>query len=66
MRSEAASAGFYQSPWKRYPRIQILTVGELLEGKEIDYPPEQERVDATFKKARRVKPEPEKNQDLPF
>jgi site-specific DNA-methyltransferase (adenine-specific) len=50
MKTEAASAGFYNSPWgKRYPCLQILTVGELLEGKEIDYPPTGANV--TFKKA---------------
>ena len=40
MRSEAASAGLYQSPgWnKSYPRLQILTIAELLAGKRIDYP----------------------------
>ncbi len=31
MRAEAASAGFYQSQWGRHPRIQILTVAELLQ-----------------------------------
>ncbi|CAN5882518.1 site-specific DNA-methyltransferase [soil metagenome] len=29
MRSEAASAGFYTSPWGSHPRLQLLTVGEL-------------------------------------
>lgn len=38
MRAEAASAGFYESPWGKHPRIQILTVEELLGGKGIDYP----------------------------
>ncbi len=38
MREEAASAGFYESPWGRHARIQLLTVGELLEGRSIDYP----------------------------
>ena len=38
MRTEAASAGFYKSPWGNHPRLQILTIGELLEGKGIDYP----------------------------
>jgi hypothetical protein len=38
MRQEAASAGFYESPWGRHPRVQLLTVGELLQGKRIDYP----------------------------
>jgi hypothetical protein len=67
MRSEAASAGFYQAPsGKRHPKMQILTVGELLAGKGIDYPPEYARVDATFKKAPRVRPDPAKNKDLPF
>lgn len=39
MRKEAASAGFYESPCGRHPQIQILTVEELLDGAEIDYPP---------------------------
>ncbi len=38
MREEAASAGFYTSPWGRHPRIQLLTVAELLDGRRIDYP----------------------------
>jgi DNA modification methylase len=39
MRAEAASAGFYTSPWgSSHPRLQLLTVGQLLEGKQIDYP----------------------------
>ncbi|HUW11678.1 MAG TPA: hypothetical protein VM537_18240 [Anaerolineae bacterium] len=50
--SEAARAGFYNSPgWKtRHPRLEVLTVGELLEGKEIDMPPVGQ-VSVTFKKA---------------
>jgi hypothetical protein len=49
MRAEAASGGFYTSPgWNRsYPRIQLLTVRELLAGKGIQYPP----ANVTFKKA---------------
>lgn len=39
MREEAASAGFYDSPWGKHPKIQILTVEEILDGEEIDYPP---------------------------
>jgi hypothetical protein len=38
MRSEAASAGFYTSPWGQHPKIQLLTVAELLAGKRIDMP----------------------------
>ena len=38
MRMEAAEAGFYESPWGKHPRIQLRTIGELLDGKGIDYP----------------------------
>jgi len=54
MRSEAAGAGFYTSPWGNHPRLQILTVAELLAGRRIDAPPSQQ-VDVTFKKAPRAK-----------
>jgi len=56
MRSETAGAGFYRSPgWnKNYPKLQILTVAELLAGKGIDMPPLRQ-VNATFKKAPRAK-----------
>ena len=37
MRQEAASAGFYTSPWGQHPRIQLLTVAELLAGKAHRY-----------------------------
>ncbi|MGH9510843.1 MAG: site-specific DNA-methyltransferase [Terriglobales bacterium] len=49
MRKEAAEAGFYQ-PYmgEKYPRLQILSIPELLSGKKIDYP---RMLDVTFKKA---------------
>lgn len=52
MRSEAASAGFYQSPgWnRRYPKLQILTIEGLLAGVErLERPPAA----VTFKQAQR-------------
>jgi site-specific DNA-methyltransferase (adenine-specific) len=49
MRTEAASAGFYKSPWGNHPRLQILTIAELLEGKGIDYP--HPAGNLTFKRA---------------
>jgi hypothetical protein len=56
MRQEVASAGFYDSPWgTRHPRLQILTIEELLNGKGIDRPPHQGNV--TFKQAPRVQPQ---------
>ena len=53
MRTEAAAAGFYDSPWGSHPRIQILTVSDLLDGKRIDYPA-VEGTNRTFKKAPRA------------
>lgn len=52
MRMEAVTAGFYESQaWgKKYPKIQLFTVAELLAGKQIDMPPIRQ-VNATFKKA---------------
>lgn len=50
MRTEAASAGFYESPWGKHPRIQILTIEELLDGAQIDYPPVTGR-NVTYRKA---------------
>jgi len=56
MRSEAASSGFYASPWRKepYPRLQILTVKELLEGKKVDMPQTGDL--RTFKKAAKAAP----------
>jgi hypothetical protein len=55
MRTEAASAGFYKSPWddKDYPRIQLLTVGELLGGRTVEMPATRDI--RTFKKAPKAK-----------
>lgn len=44
MISEAASAGFYRNPLipdKKFPRLQILTVRDLFEGKKPDLPHSQ-------------------------
>lgn len=56
MRTEAAGSGFYQSPWGKHPRLQILTVAQLLEGKGVNYPPSQQ-VNVTFKKAPKAESE---------
>jgi len=56
MQTEAVTAGFFESnTWgKKYPKIQLLTIAELLAGKKIDMPPIRQ-VGATFKKAERFK-----------
>jgi len=52
MRKEAAGAGFYTSPWGQHPRLQLLTIEELLDGKKVDFP-ETAGVDQTFRQAPR-------------
>lgn len=54
MRTEAASAGFYESPWGKHARLQILTIEDLLTGKKIDSPP-LHQTSVTFKKAPKAK-----------
>lgn len=52
MRAEAASGGFYTpayNPEAKYPRLQIITVAELLDGRGIDYP--GRGLGVTFKRA---------------
>ncbi len=49
MLQEALSAGYYTFVGHTYPRIQILTIEELLAGKNIDYP---RYGVGTFKRAR--------------
>jgi hypothetical protein len=64
MRREAANAGFYKSPWGQHPRLQILTVEDLLTGKTINRPPAQASV--TFKKAPKAKGKAAANAPLDF
>lgn len=54
MRGDAASAGFYTSPWGTHPRLQILTIKDLLDGKKIDMP-QTYGSNITFKQAPRAK-----------
>jgi len=57
MRAEAVSAGFYESavklegmPAEKFPRIQVLTISDLLAGRKLAFP--RHNI-ATFKKAER-------------
>ncbi len=65
MRAEAAGAGFYTSEaWgTSYPRVQLLTVRELLEGKTLAYP---HVTGETFKRAPRAHREEGEQSVLPF
>jgi site-specific DNA-methyltransferase (adenine-specific) len=56
MRKEAADAGFFQTrsvSGSRHPRLQILTIEDLLSGKKIDMPAQQEI--RSFKQAPKAK-----------
>lgn len=66
MRKEAASSGFYESPgWHtKHPRLQILTVADLLGGAAIDYPSRFGNV--TFKAAPRAKQDQGQTLELPL
>jgi hypothetical protein len=53
MVTEAVSAGFYEHKTiqQKYPRLQLRTVKELMEGKAIERPSNVAALDETFKKA---------------
>ena len=65
MLEEAVTAGYYEPehfPGYKYPRLQILTIKELLEGKEAQYP--RMAPPATFKRAQRHRKNIEDQQRL--
>lgn len=57
MREEAANAGFYRSPWdsRDYPRVQLLTVAELLDARGIQMPAPS-ILNTTYQRAQRAAP----------
>jgi DNA modification methylase len=62
MRTDAASFGFYESPWGKFPRIQLLTIRELMDGARIQYPHHVTGLDVTLRRA----PKSSKQQDAPM
>jgi len=65
MLREAAEAGFYRSSdGSTWPRLQVLTIQQILDGKQPEYP--AHRRDATFKKAPRSRPAAAENLTLPL
>ena len=62
MRTEAVKAGYYETIYGKYPKIQILTIEDVLSGKQPNIP----LVDsASFKKAAKEMEGGEQD-DLPF
>jgi site-specific DNA-methyltransferase (adenine-specific) len=66
MVAEAVSAGFYEhrTNQQRYPRLQLRTVKELMEGKGIERPSTVAALDETFKKAPKAKAKGHEQHDL--
>ncbi len=70
MLREAAEAGFYTSPGSsgsaggKYPRIQLLTIRDLLEGTKSVQRPLLHARDTTFRRAPRSRPSPATNLTL--
>ena len=64
IKDKSPGAGFYHSDgWnKKYPRIQILTIEELLAGKQVDMPPSG----ITFKQATRISTDTDDQATLGF
>lgn len=55
MRAEAADFGFYNSLWgTSHPRMQLVTVEQLLQGKTLDYPAIA-GANVTYRRAARAK-----------
>lgn len=64
MIKEAAGAGFYTSEnYGDFPKIQILTIEQLLEGKSIQHP---RMLETTFKNAPKAKAAKVENMELPL
>jgi hypothetical protein len=65
MRTEAASADFYTTGWNAsYPRLQLLTIAELLAGKGVAYPAWS--ANRTSKSAPRVHPQEDQATQQPL
>jgi hypothetical protein len=62
MTTEAVTAGFYRTPFSQqdYPKIQILTIADLLRGAQIKMPAEV----GTFKQAQRIQQSGDKQLSL--
>lgn len=57
MNREAAEAGFYRQPGfdRNYPKLQILTIADLLNGAQLEMPSSVTTTAVTFKQSKKVK-----------
>jgi DNA modification methylase len=54
MRADAVEAGFFDCRWGRFPKVQIITIGELLKGQKVQRP-YVTNMNATYRQAPRAK-----------
>lgn len=68
MNREAAEAGFYQQPGfdRNYPKIQILTISDLLNGTQLQMPSSVMTTAVTFKQAQKMKAKDSDQQGFEF
>ncbi len=61
MRRQALAQGYYERPGfqKKYPKIQILTIQELLAGRQVEMPFPESKKHVSFEKAKPQKKKPE-------
>lgn len=64
MLKEVSDSGFYKSAWGDHPKLQIITIEQLLDGEGINRPPTRE-VDTTLKKRARSVPKKAEQLRLP-
>jgi site-specific DNA-methyltransferase (adenine-specific) len=64
MRAEAASAGSYEAWGKKFPRVQIITIKDLLAGERIKFPPGASG-NVTLKRAPKAEEHNPVSEDIP-
>lgn len=66
MLKEAVTSGLYHSDFKdtRHPKLQVITIEELLDSKELDLPVTAQMFDATYMRAPKVRGKLPKTGDL--
>jgi hypothetical protein len=58
MTAEAASAGFLETPFGKFQRLQVVTLGDLLDGKLPRLPPQE--IGGGYRQAAREKQKQDK------
>jgi DNA modification methylase len=60
LRKAAATGEVYESPWGKHPKIQVVSVAELMSGKRLDAPPLRQTNVSYARATQPERPEPER------